>query len=146
MLSITGEALAMGVFASVLGLLAGLGIAAGVNQLFKAMKIDIPHSGLVLEPRTILIGLAVGILVTLLSAVIPATRATRVPPMAALQEGAVLPPSRFARFAPYFAVAVAVLGALGIIAGMYGPGNTTSRLGTIALGAVLVFVAVAMVS
>ena len=41
----------------------------------------------------------------------PGARATRVPPMAALQEGAVLPPSRFARFTPYLAVAVAVLGA-----------------------------------
>ncbi|HZL65574.1 MAG TPA: FtsX-like permease family protein, partial [Thermoleophilia bacterium] len=146
MLSITGEALAMGVFASLLGLLAGLGIAAGVNQLFQAMKIDIPHSGLVLEPRTIIIGLSVGILVTLLSAVIPAARATRVPPMAALQEGAALPPSRFARYTPFIAVGVAVFGALFIVAGMFGPGGTTQRLGTIALGAVFVFVAVAMAS
>ncbi len=146
LVTITGEALAMGILASVLGIFVGLAIAAGILRLFAAANIDIPHSGLVLAPRTVVVALAVGIVVTLLSAVIPATRATRVPPMAALQEGAVLPPSRFARFAPYFAGAVAVLGALGIIAGMYGPGNTTSRLGTIALGAVLVFVAIAMVS
>jgi len=146
MLSITGEALAMGVFASLLGLLAGLGIAAGVNQLFKAMKIDIPHSGLVLAPRTIIIALAVGVLVTLLSAVIPAARATRVPPMAALQEGAALPPSRFARFTPVVAAVLAALGAVFIAAGMFGPGGTTQRLGTIALGAIFVFVAVAMAS
>jgi putative ABC transport system permease protein len=146
LVTITGEALAMGVLASVLGILAGLGIAAGILKLFAAAKIDIPHSGLVLAPRTVIVALAVGIIVTLLSAVIPATRATRVPPMAALQEGAVLPSSRFARFSPYFAAAVAVVGALGIVAGMYGPGNTTSRLGVIAVGAVLVFVAIAMVS
>jgi len=146
MLSITGEALAMGVFASLLGMLAGLGIAAGVNQLFQAMKIDIPHSGLVLEPRTIIIALSVGILVTLLSAVIPAARATRVPPMAALQEGAALPPSRFARYTPVVAAVVAALGAVFIAGGMFGPGGTTQRLGTIALGAVFVFVAVAMAS
>jgi putative ABC transport system permease protein len=144
--SITVEALVMGVFASLLGLAAGLGIAAGVNQLFKAMKIDIPHGGLVLEPRTIVIALAVGVLVTLLSAVIPAARATRVPPIAALQEGAVLPSSRFARYMPIAAAGFALLGALLIVGGMYGPGGTTQRLGTIALGAVLVFVAVAMVS
>jgi len=146
LVTITGEALAMGVLASVLGILAGLGIAAGILRLFAVAKIDIPHGGIVLAPRTVVVALAVGIIVTLLSAVIPATRATRVPPMAALQEGAVLPPSRFARFTPYFAGVVAVLGALGIVAGMYGPGNTTSRLGAIAFGAVLVFVAVAMVS
>ena len=112
--------------ASALGILAGLGIAAGILKLFEAANIDIPHSGLVLAPRTVIVALAVGIIVTLLSAVIPAARATRVPPMAALQEGAVLPPTRFARYTPYIAAAIAVLGALGIVAGMYGPGNTTS--------------------
>jgi putative ABC transport system permease protein len=146
LVSITVEALAMGVLASALGLVAGLGIAAGVNRLFQAMKIDIPHSGLVLAPRTVAVALAVGIVVTLLSAVIPAARATRVPPVAALQEGAALPPSRYSRLTPFAAAAVAVLGGLFIVAGMYGRGGTTQRLATIALGAVLVFVAVAMVS
>jgi putative ABC transport system permease protein len=144
--SITGEALVMGVLASVIGLFAGLGVAAGVNQVFQAAGFDIPRSGLVLQPRTIVIALAVGIVVTVLSAVIPATRATRVPPMAALQEGAVLPPSRFARFMPALAVVVAILGGLLIAGGMYGPGGTVIRLGTIAFGAVLVFVAVAIAS
>ena len=146
LVSVAAEALAMGVFASLLGMVAGLGVAAGVNQLFKAIKVDIPHSGLVLEPRTIVVALAVGVLVTLLSALIPATRATRVPPMAALQEGASLPPSRFSRYTPFVAVAVAIFGALFIAAGMVGPGGTTQRLGTLALGAILIFVAVAMVS
>ena len=97
----------MGVLASVLGLFAGLGVAAGVNQVFQAAGFDIPRSGLVLELRTVVIALAVGVVVTVLSAVVPAQRATRVPPMAALQEGAVLPPSRFARFMPALAVVVA---------------------------------------
>ncbi len=144
--SITGEALVMGVLASIVGLFAGLGVASGVNALFNAMQIDIPHSGLVLAPRTVVLALAVGIVVTLLSAVVPALRATRVPPMAALQEGATLPAGRLARFTPYFAAVVAVLGIVGILGGMYGPGTTTTRLATIALGAVLLFVAVAMVS
>jgi putative ABC transport system permease protein len=144
--SITGEALVMGVLASVLGLFAGLGVAAGVNQVFQAAGFDIPRSGLVLQPRTAVIALAVGVIVTLLSAVVPAQRATRVPPMAALQEGAQLPPSRSARFMPVLAAVVAVLGAVLIGTGMYGPGSTLIRLGTIASGAVLVFVAVAIAS
>ena len=144
--TLTLEALVMGALASVLGILVGLGIAAGVIQAFQAANIDIPHSGLVLAPRTVAVALAVGILVTLFSAVVPAARATRVPPVAALQEGAVLPPTRFARFMPVVAGVAAALGVIGIVAGMYGPGSTTSRLGTIAFGAVLVFVAVAIVS
>ncbi len=136
----------MGLLASVLGILAGLGIAAGVIQLLQAVNVDIPHSGLVLAPRTVAVSLAVGVLVTLLSAIVPAWRATRVPPVAALQEGASLPPTRFARFMPVVAVVVAVLGVAGIVAGMYAPGTTTTRLGAIAFGAVLVFLAVAIAS
>ncbi len=146
LVSITGEALVMGVLASLVGLFAGLGVATGVNALFQAAGVDIPRSGLVMEPRTVIVALAVGIGVTLLSAIVPALRATRVPPVAALQEGASLPPSRFARFMPYVAVAAAVLGALGIVGGMYGSGGTTARLGQIAFGAIFIFLAVAVVS
>ena len=128
MTAVTGEALGLGILASVLGLFAGLGVAAGINQLFKAIGADIPRSGLVLAPRTIVVALSVGIIITLLSAVVPALRATRVPPMAVLHEGAVLPASRFSRYAPFAALAVAVIGALFIAAGMFGPGGTTQKL------------------
>ncbi|MEZ5126485.1 MAG: FtsX-like permease family protein [Thermoleophilia bacterium] len=146
MLTITGEALIMGVLASAAGLFAGLGVAAGVNAVFTAAGIDIPRSGLVMEPRTVVVALVVGIVVTVLSAVIPAQRATRVPPIAALQEGAVLPVSPLARFTPIVAALIAGLGIAGIIYGMYGSGSTTERLAIMAVGAVLVFVAVAMLS
>ena len=58
------EALAIGVAASVLGLLAGLGVAAALGALFDA-ALDMPSGGLVLATRTIEIGLCVGIGVTL---------------------------------------------------------------------------------
>ena len=143
---ITGEALVMGVLASAVGLVTGLGFAAGVKALMKALDVDFPMSGLVLEPRTVLVAMIVGISVTLLSALVPALRATRVPPMAALQEGATLPPSRFARFTPYIAAGVVVFGLLGVLNGMYGVGTTTQRLLTMAAGAVLIFLAVAMLT
>lgn len=146
MLSITAEALVMGVLASVIGLFAGLGVAAAVNAAFTGAGIDIPSSGLVMELRTVIVALAVGILVTLLSAVVPARQATRVPPIAALQEGAVLPPSRFAKLMPLVAALVAALGMALILFGMLGSGDTTTRLVELAAGAVLVFVAVALVS
>jgi len=146
LLVITGEALLMGALASVIGLFAGLGVAAGVNAIFNAAGIDIPHSGLVMEPRTVVVALVVGIVVTLLSAIVPALRATRVPPIAALQEGSVLPASRFAKLTPLFAGVVAAMGVGLIVFGMYGSGSTTSRLAVLAAGAVLVFVAVALVS
>jgi putative ABC transport system permease protein len=146
LLSIGGESLVMGVFASLLGLLAGLAVAAGINALFTAMNIDIPRSGLVMQPRTVVVALVVGVTVTVLSAMVPALRATRVPPVAALQRGAALPPSRFSRYTDWAAIAVAVLGGLFIAGGMFAGGSTTQRLLEIALGAVLVFVALAMLA
>ncbi len=146
LLSITLEALGMGILASVAGLVVGMGFAAGVNALMKAGNVDLPTSGLVMQPRTVIVGLAVGIGITLLSALVPALRATRVPPVAALQEGATLPPTRFARYSPYVAAGVAALGAAGVANGMYGMGGTTQRLLALAGGAVLLFLAVAMLS
>ena len=76
----------------------------------------------------------------------PALRATRVPPVAALQEGAVLPPGRFHRFTPWIAGLLG-LGGLALIAnGVFGSGDASSRLLGMGLGAVLVFIAVAMLA
>jgi len=146
LLTVLGEALLMGVFASVLGLLAGLGVARGINALFKAVGADIPTAGAALAPRTIVVALAVGIGVAVLAAMAPALRATRVPPVAALQEGAVLPPSFVARFGSYFAAAIAVLAVLALTRGLFASDPTNLRLLFLGLGVIGIFVAVAMVS
>jgi putative ABC transport system permease protein len=89
--SVIVEALAIGVLASVAGLFFGLGLAKGLFRLFDAFGFTLPNNGLTLESRTIVISLAVGILITLLASVYPALRATMVPPIAAVREGATLP-------------------------------------------------------
>ena len=96
--SIVIEALVVGVAASVVGLFLGLGLAKLLFWLFDAVGFTLPNSGLLFETRTIVVSLLVGILVTLLASLRPAIRATRVPPIAAVREGATLPESRFARF------------------------------------------------
>ncbi len=144
--SVIGEAGALGLIASLLGIAAGLGIAKGINALFHAVGADIPTSGIALAPRTIIVSLIVGIGVALVAALAPALRATRVPPVAALHEGATLPPSAVSRFAPAVAAVAVVLGAVALAAGMFVHGSTSARLLEMALGAVLIFVAVAMVA
>ena len=57
---------------------------------------DLPETGLVFAPRTIILSLALGTVITLVASILPARRATRVPPIAAVREGSTLPPSRFA--------------------------------------------------
>ena len=49
LLTVLGEALLMGVFASVVGLFAGLGVARGINALFKAVGADIPTAGAIAD-------------------------------------------------------------------------------------------------
>ncbi len=82
--SVLIEALAIGVLASALGLLAGVGIATGLKALLDALGFGIPAGGLVLAPRTVVVAVAAGILVTLVAAIAPARKAGKVPPIAAM--------------------------------------------------------------
>ena len=144
--SVVAEALTLGVLASAVGIAAGLGVAKGINLLFKAVGADIPTAGIALQPRTILIAVLVGVGVTLLSALAPALRATRVPPVAALQEGATLPPTRFAKFSTAIALVFAALGGGSLAYGIFADGGTNGRLLFMGLGALLLFVAIAMLA
>lgn len=83
------EAVVIGVLGSLIGLVAGIGLASGMQALLKAANIDIPSTGLALLPRTIVITVVVGMLVTILSAIVPARKAGRVPPVEAMRDSAV---------------------------------------------------------
>lgn len=83
-----GEAALIGVVASVVGLMAGLGLAAGLKAMFAAFGFAFPVDGLVFRAETAMIVLPVGIVVTILSALVPAVRGSRVPPIAALRTSA----------------------------------------------------------
>jgi putative ABC transport system permease protein len=138
------EALALGAIASVLGIAAGVAFAKLLSSLFDALGFGIPRSGVVLEPRTIAVSLGVGLAVTALATLAPALRATRVPPVAAM--AAISPePSRTARRLRAAGTGlVALLGALLLVQGLFGSGPASARLVSLAGGAVLVFVAVAL--
>ena len=105
--AVVGEALLIGFVGAVVGFLAGFAIAPGLKALFKLFGADLPSSGIVLLPRTVIVSLLLGTIITLVSALSPALRATRVPPMAALQEAASLPRGRAARWRTPLAAVVA---------------------------------------
>jgi len=140
------EALLLGAVASLLGLLAGLGFSRLLGGLFDAAGMGIPRAGVGLEPRTIVIGLTVGIGVTAAAAVVPAVRATRVAPVAAMREDAAPEPAAPSRRR---VAAVALVGALGtalLLHGLFGGGPASGRLTAMGLGSMLVFVGVAMLA
>jgi putative ABC transport system permease protein len=145
--SVVLEAFVIAVFGSVVGLFLGLGLAKLLNAVFVAFGIDLPQVGTVFATRTIVVSLAVGIFVTLIAAVRPAIRATRVQPIAAVREGATLPPWRLARFGPYIAL-VTIAVSLGVmLIGLFVGGlSTKERLIALGVGALAVFIGVAMLA
>ena len=145
--SVLVEAFVIGLLASVTGLFLGLGLAKGLNQLFVSFGIDLPQTSTVFKTRTVVVSLVVGVLITVGAALRPALRATRVPPIAAVREGAVLPPSRWARFGAYPAAATLIAAvALWIIGLFVNSVSTTGRLIAIGAGAIAMFFGVSMLA
>jgi putative ABC transport system permease protein len=143
--SIVVEALVVGAAASVVGLFLGLGLAKLLFWLFDAVGFTLPNTGLLFETRTIIVSLAVGIIVTLLASLRPAIRATRVPPIAAVREGATLPESRFARFRTVGSLVTTGLGFAALLYGLFGGGlGTTQILIWMGVGALLIFIGVSL--
>jgi putative ABC transport system permease protein len=140
------EALLVAVAASVAGLLTGLGFATLLGVLFDAAGMGIPRAAMTLAPRTIAIGLGVGIGVTATAALVPAVRATRVPPVAAMRDEAPTEAGRTSRRRVAVVTLVGVLGAVLIAEGLFGDGPASARLAAMGGGALLAFVGVALVS
>ena len=146
MRSVLTEGLVLGVLGAAVGLALGIALASGLRALFKVVGFDVPSTGTVIATRTVVVSLLVGTLVTLLSSLLPAIRATRVPPIAALREGAVLPPGRGARLATPIAVIVTILG-LGLLAGgLFGGAPSGTALSLTGGGAAALFLGVALLS
>ena len=145
--SVVLESVAIGLVGSIIGLFLGLGIALGLTVLLKATGVDLPSNGLVFSPRTIIVSLGVGTLIALLASLRPALRATRVEPIAAVREGAVMPVSRFARYA---VASSAIVGAASIALFSYGvfTDGLEIKVRIIALvsGVLFMFVGVAMIA
>jgi putative ABC transport system permease protein len=85
--SVVAEGVLLGLCGAGVGLLAGLAVAPGLDELFKAFGADIPDNGTVVEFRTVWVSLLAGTVVTVLAGLLPAIRASRVTPIAAMREG-----------------------------------------------------------
>jgi putative ABC transport system permease protein len=145
--SVVLESVAVGIVGSIVGLFLGLGIAVGLKQILAATGVELPDGGIVFSSRTIVVSLAVGTLIALLASLRPALRATRIEPIAAVREGAVMPKSRYARYALPIAAAMAAA-AVGLFSyGVFADGlEIKVRLVALVAGVLLLFVGVAMVA
>jgi putative ABC transport system permease protein len=143
--SVVIEAFVIGVVGSVIGLFLGLALAKGLNKLFVTFGIDLPQGQTVFATRTVIVSLLVGTIVTLVASIRPARRATRVPPIAAVREGSVLPVSRFAKYGPVTALVVLAIAVALVSVGTLGSGIATGpRLLALGVGVILLFFGVSM--
>jgi putative ABC transport system permease protein len=137
--SVLLEAGVVGLIASALGLAAGVGVASGLKMLLSGLGIDIPAGGVVLTTSTVILSVIAGLGVSIASAVFPARRAAKVPPIAAMREVAV-DNSSSSRKRAVIGTLITGLGGAAMAAGLFG-GAGIAPLG---LGAMLIFVGVAV--
>ncbi|GHJ39608.1 ABC transporter permease [Streptomyces sp. TS71-3] len=116
--SVLLEALVVGVVAAITGLLAGIGIGAGMKSLVSSLdSATVPDGPLVVSPGTIATALAVGIVVTVLSAWLPGRRAAKIPPVAAMSSVHATPTTRSLVLRNTLGSLIAAAGAVLVVAG-----------------------------
>ncbi|NUP80904.1 MAG: FtsX-like permease family protein [Nonomuraea sp.] len=142
--SILLESVAVGLLASALGLLAGYGLAALALTVMAAFDAPMPTDAAVsLTPATIAIGLAVGLVVTVFAALLPARSATRVPPVAALRAHSEEDDFRTGVLRWTFAILFLLAGAGTTAFGVLGlPAGEPGTMFVVMAGGALVFLAV----
>ncbi len=144
--AVLGEGLVVGVVASAIGIGVGVALGIGLQRLIVALGVALPLDDVVFQPRTAILGLLVGLGVTLVSVIGPARRATSVPPVAAISAIDATPTRR--------SLGRPVLGSVLLVAGVAVGARALSlpadpvdpRVTNVALGALLVFLGVAGVA
>ena len=139
--SVLTEATIVGILASAVGLGVGFLLALGLQGLLRAFGIVLPTTGMQLLPRTIIAAVLVGVGTTVLASVMPAIRASRVPPIAAMRDTGPAEYSRSRRRTIIGAI-VTALGVAALLVGLLGGGGAA----LVGLGAAVVFLGVAVLS
>ena len=141
--SVLIEAFLVGLVGGVLGLGLGIGLAVALRSLFGVVGFDVPAGSLVIAPRTVVVSVGIGVVLTMAAAWFPARRAGTVPPIAALRDDAVLP-SRTLHRRTLAGSVLAVLGAALLALGLLG--DVPNGIALVGAGILLVFVAAALLS
>ena len=140
--SVLGEALVVGLLGATFGLAFGVLLSIGLRGLFSLIGIDLPGGALVVTGSTVVAAYAVGVVVTLLAAYLPARRASRIPPVAAMRTD-VSTPARSLRLRLVTGLVLLVAGLVGVFAGIAAKDNQASLVG---LGSLLVLLGVIVLS
>lgn len=142
---ISVEALIVGIVGTVLGILGGVGVAQLIVMAFNAAGAGFPSPSPVILPRTIIVAAAVGIGVTMLSVIIPARRAAKIPPVAAMRPEIGFASMRQRRLA--IGATLTAIGAAMFLVGLFvRPGGTPGLIAFAGGGGLALFLGVASLS
>ncbi|MBC6460921.1 ABC transporter permease [Actinomadura sp. HBU206391] len=145
--AVLGEAAAVGLIGSTLGLALGGAVAMGLPGVFRLLGQELPSRGLTVPSSAVLWAYAIGTVVTVVAAYLPGRRAGRVPPVAAMRDGATSPgrSSRSRRIAGGLA---GIAGAVLTTAGLTGAGDASgdTALALVGAGAAGMFLGVILLS
>jgi putative ABC transport system permease protein len=134
----------VGLIASAVGLGVGIVLAIGLRAMLNAFGIDLPTTSTRFEVRTVIVALVVGVVVTLVSSFMPALKATRVAPVAAMRDEALARPARSIRRRSIIGGLVTLIGVGLLMLGLFK--DTGNRVANVGAGVVVMFLGVAVLS
>ncbi|RKN35171.1 ABC transporter permease [Streptomyces hoynatensis] len=142
--SVLIEALLLGVIGSVLGFGVGVGLAVGLMAIMSAIGLELSTEDLTVSAYVPVVGIVLGVLVTLLAAYIPARRAARISPMAALRDAGMPGDVRAGRVRATIGAVLTVAG-LGLLAATGSVDKASDGAGYLGLGVPLSLVGLILV-
>jgi putative ABC transport system permease protein len=140
--SVLIEAVVVGVIAALIGLAAGVAVAAGLKALLGVLGFGVPGGSLVLSASTVILSLLVGLGVTVVAAISPARKAAKVPPVAAMQEATAGSTGYGSKQRVVVGLALLAVGVAALFTGLFG--HVTSAFLVVGAGVLLVFFGVSV--
>ncbi|MGW1027205.1 ABC transporter permease [Streptomyces sp. NPDC002577] len=138
--SVLTEALLLGLVSSTVGLAVGIGLAFGLIALMSQIGMNLKSTEMVIGWGTPVAAYVVGVGVTFVAAYLPARRAARVSPMAALADAEIADVGRPLRLRAVLGSVFAAAGAAALV-GCAAAGKTGQAAPLLGLGVVLTLIA-----
>lgn len=138
------EALLIAILASALGIIAGIGVSSTLRAAANGAGLGLPTGELTIAARTVYVSFVVGIGVTLVSALAPAIKASRIPPVEAMRDIEMSRPTESLRRRAIVGFVISILGALLMFVGLFR--DVEKPIYYVGFGAAVVFIGVAILA